>query len=155
MRIREPLAVLSAASLAAFTALPAWAQAPVVAPDLPSPDGDRPGVFAPADWQIWHQTPGSQLMADIEWFSAYTLWLMAVPVSVFVALLIGWVVYRYRHSMNPVPSKVTHNTMVEVVWTVVPVIILVAIAVPSFQLLSEYERPADEVDMTVKTIGYQ
>ena len=162
MRIRKPFTARSAALAGLFmppaallAALPAWAQAPVAAPDLPSPDGDRPGVFAPHDWQIWHQAPGSRLMADIEWFSAYTLWLMAVPVSLFVLALIGWVVYRYRQSMNPVPSKVTHNTLVEIVWTVVPVIILVAIAVPSFQLLSEYERPAEEVDMTVKTIGYQ
>ena len=153
--LRNPLTfILSAlAGMAATGAV--WAQAPVVAPDLPSPDGDRPGVFAPADWQIWHQTPGSELMADIEWFSAYTLWFMAVPVSLFVLALIGWVVFRYRQSANPVPSKVTHNTLVEIVWTVVPVIILVAIAVPSFQLLSEYERPEEEVDMTVKTIGYQ
>ena len=112
-------------------------------------------LYAPHDWQIWHQAPGSDLMANIEWFSAYTLWGMAVPVSLFVLALIAWVAYRYRQSANPVPDKVTHNTLVEIVWTVVPVIILVAIAIPSFQLLSEYERPAEKPTMTVKAIGYQ
>ena len=112
-------------------------------------------LFAPHDWQIWHQAPGSDLMANIEWFSAYTLWGMAVPVSLFVLALIVWVAYRYRQSANPVPDKVTHNTLVEIVWTVVPVIILVAIAIPSFQLLSEYERPAEKPTMTIKTVGYQ
>ena len=112
-------------------------------------------LFAPHDWQIWHQAPGSDLMANIEWFSAYTLWGMAVPVSLFVLALIAWVVFRYRRSANPVPDRVTHNTLVEIIWTVVPVIILVAIAIPSFQLLSEYERPAEKPTLTVKAIGYQ
>lgn len=151
----NPAAWAATAAAWLFATVAVHAQAPVVAPDLPSPDGDKPFVFAPADWQIWHQASGSALMEDIEWFSAYTLFWMAIPVSVFVLALIGWVVYRYRKSANPVPSKVTHNTMVEVVWTVVPVLILVAVAVPSFQLLSVYERPKEEVDMTIKTIGYQ
>ena len=116
---------------------------------------EPPAVFAPPDWGMWHQPAGSTLMANIEWFSAYTLFFMAIPVSLFVLALLAWVIYRYRQSVNPVPSKVTHNTLVEVVWTVVPVIILIAIAVPSFQLLTEYERPSEEVDLTIKATGYQ
>ena len=112
-------------------------------------------VGKPADWEIWHQPAASALMEQIEWFSAYTLWGMAVPVSIFVAALIGYVIWRFSAKNNPTPSKVTHNTAIEVVWTVVPVLILVAIAIPSFQLLSDYERPKEEVDITIKTIGYQ
>ena len=112
-------------------------------------------VFAPENWDMWHQPAGSALMEQIEWFSGFTLWWMAVPVSIFVMVLLGYVMWRFRESANPVPSKTTHNTLVEVVWTVVPVLILVVIAVPSFQLLTDYERPKEEVDLTVKAIGYQ
>ena len=156
--IKGAVALLAAVS-AIVAAGAALAQEGVVPPSSPvpiaSPDGDRPNVFAPHDWQIWHQAPGSDLMANIEWFSAYTLWGMAVPVSIFVLFLIAWTVFRYRASAHPVPDKVTHNTLVEVIWTVVPVIILIAVAVPSFQLLSEYERPAEKPTMTIKTVGYQ
>ena len=68
--------------------------------------------------------------------------------------LLGWVVYRYRESINPVPSQVEHNTVIEVLWTVVPVLILVVIAIPSFRLLFyQYEFP--RADVVVKATGQQ
>ena len=152
LRTKTMLAGLAALSAGTITTMgSALAQTATT----PAAESAPVKVFAPHDWQIWHQEPGSDLMANIEWFSAYTLWGMAVPVSIFVLLLIAYTVFKYRASANPVPDKVTHNTLVEIVWTVVPVIILVAIAIPSFQLLSEYERPAEKPTMTVKAVGYQ
>ena len=78
-------------------------------------------------------------MEYIHWFSWYTLIIVTLIMLLVVALL-GWCAWRYSESANPVPSRVTHNTTVEVLWTVLPVLILVAIAIPSFKLLyGEYD----------------
>ncbi len=92
----------------------------------------------------------------------YALWMhdvILLPVitviSLFVLALLLWVVVRYRKSANPVPSKTTHNTAIEVIWTIVPVIILVIIAVPSISLLArQYETPPENA-ITIKATGYQ
>jgi cytochrome c oxidase subunit 2 len=92
----------------------------------------------------------------------YALWMhnsILMPVitiiSLFVLALLLWVVARYRRSANPEPSKTTHNTFIEVVWTVVPALILVGIAFPSLTLLAkQYKSPPEEA-VTVKAIGYQ
>lgn len=100
-----------------------------------------------------------------EQFSAngdYALWMhdaILLPVitiiSLFVLGLLLWVVARYRRKANPTPSKTTHNTFIEVVWTLVPVLILVGIAIPSITLLArQYETPPEEA-VTIKAIGYQ
>src|SRR5690606_3287320 len=76
-------------------------------------------------------------------------------ISLFVLGLLLWVVVRYNRRANPVPSKTSHNTLIEVVWTVVPVLILVVIAVPSISLLArQYESPPEDA-LTVKVTGYQ
>lgn len=82
------------------------------------------------------------------------VWIMGV-ISVFVLILLFYVVIRYNRRANPTPSRTTHNTLIEVVWTVVPVLILVGIALPSLNLLAkQYESPpADAV--TIKATGYQ
>ena len=92
----------------------------------------------------------------------YALWMhdaILLPVitiiSLFVLGLLLWVVVRYRRGANPTPSKTTHNTLIEVVWTLVPVLVLVAIAVPSITLLArQYETPPEDA-VTIKAIGYQ
>ena len=92
----------------------------------------------------------------------YALWMhdaILLPVitiiSLFVLGLLLWVVARYRRKANPTPSKTTHNTFIEVVWTLVPVLILVGIAIPSITLLArQYETPPEEA-VTIKAIGYQ
>lgn len=92
----------------------------------------------------------------------YALWMhntILLPVitviSLFVLGLLLWVVVRYNRRSNPTPSRTTHNTLIEVVWTVVPVLILVVIAVPSITLLAaQYENPPEEA-VTVKAVGYQ
>lgn len=75
-------------------------------------------------------------------------------VAIFVMILLAWTVLRYRAGANPVPSKNSHNTTIEVIWTVVPALILVVIAFPSFRLLAnQYDPP--KADITIKAIGHQ
>ena len=82
------------------------------------------------------------------------VWVMAI-ISIFVLGLLFWVLIRYNKRANPVPSKTTHNTLIEVIWTLVPVLVLVAIALPSISLLSkQYESPPEDA-VTVKITGYQ
>jgi len=89
------------------------------------------------------------------WMHDRILMPIITVISIFVLLLLLYVVVRYNRRTNPVPSKTTHNTLIEVVWTVVPVIILVIIAVPSISLLArQYETPPEDA-ITVKAIGYQ
>ena len=108
----------------------------------------------PTDWQIWHQPAGSQMMADIEWFDAYTFWFIT-PITVFVMILLLIVIVRFNAKANPTPSKTTHNTFIEFVWTVAPIIILIMIALPSFNLLNSQFDPGEEPTITVKAIGQQ
>lgn len=108
----------------------------------------------PEDWQIWHQPAASPGMEAIIWFDWYTL-AFIVPITIFVFVLLAYVCWNFRASANPEPSKTTHNTAIEVVWTLAPVAILVAIAIPSFQLLTAQFNPPKEPTITVKAIGYQ
>ncbi len=92
----------------------------------------------------------------------YALWMhdailmpIIVVISLFVLGLLLWVVARYRRSANQVPSKTSHNTLIEIVWTVIPVLILVVIAVPSISLLAkQYQSPPEDA-ITIKANGYQ
>ena len=88
----------------------------------------------PSDWQMGLQQSVTPVMDDIVWFHNFLLYLIAA-VSAFVLVLLVIVVVRFNARANPTPTKTTHNTTIEVIWTVVPVLILVAIAVPSFRLL--------------------
>lgn len=83
------------------------------------------------------------------------LWWVMIIISVFVLALLVYVMIRFNKRANPVPSKTAHNTLIEVVWTVVPVLILVAIAIPSISLLAkQYESPPEDA-VTIKVTGYQ
>ncbi|MCF6320282.1 MAG: cytochrome c oxidase subunit II [Rhizobiaceae bacterium] len=108
----------------------------------------------PTNWEIWHQPAGSEMAERIFWFDAYTFWFI-IPITIFVLILLIYVLMRYSAKNNPKPSITTHNTMIEVVWTVVPIIVLIMIAVPSFDLLNRQLAPKAEPDMTVKAVGYQ
>lgn len=89
------------------------------------------------------------------WMHDAILLPLITVVCLFVLGLLLWVVARYRRKANPVPSKTSHNTLIEVVWTLVPVLILVAIAIPSITLLArQYEPPAEDA-VTIKATGYQ
>ena len=88
------------------------------------------------------------------WFHDWLLMPIITVITLFVLLLLLWVIVRYRRGANPVPSRTTHNTTLEVVWTLVPVLILVAIAVPSIRLLAHQYNPP-KADLTVKATGNQ
>lgn len=108
----------------------------------------------PVEWQLGFQQAATPIMEQIRWFEQYTLWFI-VPITLFVSALLAWVIIKYRASVNPVPSRTSHNTLIEVVWTVGPVVILLALAVPSFQLLTAQYNPDDEPTMTIKATGMQ
>ena len=108
----------------------------------------------PQPWQMGFQPAATDIMASIAWFEKYTLWFI-VPITLFVLALLAYVIVKFNKRSNPVPSKTSHNTMIEVVWTVAPVVILLLIAFPSFQLLTKQYTPPSEPELTVKTIGYQ
>jgi cytochrome c oxidase subunit 2 len=107
----------------------------------------------PVDWQMGFQSSASPVMDQIESFHKELLYIVTA-VSLFVAGLLLWVMLKFRASVNPVPSKVHHNTLLEVAWTLIPVIILVVIAIPSFKLLY-YEAEIPKPDVQIKAIGKQ
>jgi cytochrome c oxidase subunit II len=107
----------------------------------------------PYPWQMGLQPSASTIMDSIESFHDLLLWVIAL-ISVFVLVLMIYVCVRFRASANPVPSRATHNTTIEVLWTVVPVLILVAIAIPSFRLLY-FTDVTPQAEMTIKAIGRQ
>jgi cytochrome c oxidase subunit II len=110
-------------------------------------------VGQPAPWQLGLQEAASPVMADIAWFHDLLLWIISAIV-LFVLVLLAIVVLRFNARSNPTPSRTTHNPVLEVMWTLVPVIILVVIAVPSFRLLF-LELDAPKPDLTVKATGKQ
>ncbi|WP_261388633.1 cytochrome c oxidase subunit II [Qipengyuania gaetbuli] len=82
------------------------------------------------------------------------IWVM-VAISAFVLVLLLYTVFRFRRKANPVPSKTSHNTLIEVIWTVVPALILLAIAIPSITLIAKQYEPIPKDAITVKVTGYQ
>ena len=107
----------------------------------------------PLPWQLGLQPPAGSIaeMAD----DLHNLLLVIITlISLFVLALLVYVGIRFRASANPVPSKTSHNTVIEVLWTVIPVLILVGIAVPSFRLLYYLDKTAD-TDMVIKVTGNQ
>ena len=108
----------------------------------------------PHPWQINLQEALSPIEAQIHWFSNYTLWFI-VPITIFVAGLLVYASWKFAEKRNPVASRTSHNTTIEVVWTVAPVIILLFLAIPSFQLLTAQYNPPSEPELTVKATGYQ
>ena len=108
----------------------------------------------PVDGEINLQPQFSEIGQTANGLHMGLVWVMVI-ISVFVLALLIWVVVRYNRRANATPSKTTHNTLIEVVWTVVPVLILVGIAIPSISLLAkQYESPPEDA-VTIKAIGYQ
>ncbi|PTM98481.1 cytochrome c oxidase subunit 2 [Mycoplana dimorpha] len=114
------------------------------------------GAFAdqPVDWQKGLQPAATSIMEEIRWFEQYTLWFIGA-VTLLVLVLLVVVVVKFRQGANPVPSRTSHNTLIEVIWTIGPVIALLFLAVPSFQLLTRQLAPTEEPELTVKATGYQ
>ncbi len=114
------------------------------------------GAFAaqPVDWQLGLQPAATDMMRQIREFEHYTMWFI-VPITLFVLALLIYVCVKFKASANPTPSKTTHNTSIEVVWTLGPILILLAIAVPSFNILTQQLAPEEEPQLTIKATGYQ
>ena len=107
----------------------------------------------PKPWQLGFQDAATNNMTQITTFNDFLLILMTAITLVVLGLMV-FVMLRFNAKANPEPSTTTHNTLVEVVWTVVPILILVIIAIPSFRLLY-YQRVLPEADLTIKATGYQ
>lgn len=108
----------------------------------------------PVPWQLDLQDAATPIMEQIRWFEHYTLWFI-VPITILVLALLAIVMVRFSERRNPVPSKTSHNTLIEVIWTVGPVLILLALAFPSLQLLNDQLELPEEPALTVKATGYQ
>src|SRR5437660_5427482 len=107
----------------------------------------------PAPWEYRLQEAATPVMENITWFHNFLLVLITV-ITLFVLGLLVAVVVKFNARSNPVPSRTTHNTLIEVAWTLLPVLILVAIAVPSFRLLFQ-ELDIPKADLTIKATGTQ
>ena len=114
------------------------------------------GAFAsqPKEWQLGFQNPASDGMRDIVNFHDNLLLPIIIAISVFVLFLMIYVCVRFRASRNPNPSKTTHNVAVEILWTLIPCLILIVIAVPSFKILYKQDT-IPKAEVTIKAIGYQ
>src|SRR5262245_29194427 len=110
------------------------------------------GTGQPSPGQIGFQGAVTPIAEQIHWFHDYVN-VIIFTITAFVLALMLWVMWRFSEKRNPVPSRTTHNTTVEVLWTVIPVLILVAIAIPSFRLLyAQYTFPPP--DLTIKATGH-
>ena len=129
----------------------ALAQSPLPAPDPLAVANNY--VNAPKPWQMWLPRPGSPMEAQIDWLMRYVLWIMAAVVA-FVGALMFYVILRFNHKANKTPSRRTHNLLVEVVWLVVPTILLAVIIGPSLSLIW-LEADDSNPYMTVTVTGHQ
>jgi cytochrome c oxidase subunit 2 len=107
----------------------------------------------PQPWEVTLQPAASPVMENIVWFHNF-LFVLITLITLFVLALLVMVVVKFNAKANPVPSKTTHNTLIEVAWTLIPVLILVGIAVPSFRLLF-LQLDIPKADLTVKATGKQ
>jgi cytochrome c oxidase subunit II len=108
----------------------------------------------PKPWQMTFQPAATSMMEQITWFEHYTLWFI-VPITLLVLALLGYCIFKFRASVNPTPSRTSHNTIIEVIWTVGPVVVLLFLAIPSFQLLTAQYNPPEEPKLTLKATGNQ
>jgi len=144
----EPQVSAAAPAPTATADAPAAAPAPAIDHAAPTP-----GVGVP-DGRMGLQDQVTEVGQQAAGFHNNWLLTLCVVISLFVLALLVWTILRYRRGANPTPSRTSHNTMIEVVWTLVPVLILVAIAIPSIRLIrAQYSPPP--ADLTVKVIGNQ
>ena len=143
MRIVKWLLAVVAGIVFSLSATPfAWAQSAA------------PGVVgAPLPWEMGMQHSYGPIKDRV--IELHNLVLVIITIiTVFVGGLLLWVVFRYNAKRNPVPSQTSHNTVLEIAWTVIPVLILVVIAIPSFRLIY-YQDRTPTPDMTIKVVGHQ
>jgi cytochrome c oxidase subunit 2 len=110
-------------------------------------------IGAPRPWEMGMQAAAGPLKQ--EQIDLHNLVLVIITlITLFVAGLLGWVMWRYNAVRNPLPSRTAHHTLLEIAWTVIPVLILVIIAIPSFRLIYYEDKPRD-ADLTIKVTGHQ
>lgn len=141
MRAQMKLIALAAGRIALFAAAVLFPAAALAGTGQPSP------------WQLGLQTAVTPVMGDIAWFHDFLLYIITA-ITLFVLVLLVIVMVKFNARANPTPSRTTHNTLIEVIWTVVPVMILVAIAIPSFRLLF-FQLNIPQADLTIKATGKQ
>ena len=111
------------------------------------------GEGQPSNWQKGFQTPVTSIAENINWLHDFVNYII-IAIAFFVLVLLVMVIMRFNERANPTPSRTTHNTGLEVAWTVIPILILVVIAIPSFRLLfAQYTFPPP--DLTIKAVGNQ
>jgi cytochrome c oxidase subunit 2 len=166
--LAQDAAVAPAAQVAESTAAPVAGAAEEAAPAVAEAAGEAYVPLGPEMIKGMPTDPREDMLAGLTFqdqYSAdgeYALWMhdaillpLITIISLFVLGLLLWVVARYNRRSNPVPSKTSHNTLIEIIWTGLPVVILVLIAIPSMILLSrQYESPPKDA-LTVKVTGYQ
>lgn len=107
----------------------------------------------PHEWQMNFQEAASPIMLELHSFHNFLLFI-TTAIVVFVSLLLIYVIFRFNAKRNPIPAKFTHNIAIEIIWTIIPIIILIIIAVPSFRILKMAEH-IPVADVTVKVVGSQ
>ncbi len=127
----------------------------LAAPALAAQGSSEPLIGQPTPGAIGLQLPASPMKEQMEWFHNDLLMPVITIISLFVMVLLLWIIIRYNRRANPVASKTTHHTLLEVIWTVVPVLILIVIVVPSIKLLYFTERSPEGTEMTLKVTGHQ
>ncbi len=129
-------ATVTAVACSALAGAPAWAQ-----------------MGQPIDGQMGMQLPATSVARAIHDFYDFAN-IIIIVITAFVLALLAWIIFRFNERRHPIPSKTTHNSLLEVAWTVIPVFILVVLAIPSFKLLNlQYSYP--KPDLTIKATGYQ
>jgi cytochrome c oxidase subunit II len=129
------------------------AVAAVIMSVLPIGGAAHAGLGQPSPWQLGFQQSATEVMDRITWFHDVLLWIITA-ITLFVLGLLLIIFVRFNARANPTPTKTTHNTLLEVLWTIVPVAILVFIAIPSFKLLF-LQLSIPQADITVKATGKQ
>lgn len=154
-----PVAAPATATPAAATPAPATPATEAKADAAPKgsyvPMKPTAGIGQPVDGGIDFQ---HQVTANGEyayWLSNAVLLPLMVVISLLVLGLILWIIARYRQSANPSPSKTSHNTIIEVLWTIIPIFVLLMVAVPSIKLIAKQYQPAPKDAVTIKVTGYQ
>ena len=137
----------------AVPAADAPATATTATPAFPQ-GAPTPGVGMPTAERLGLQTQVTELGQRAAGFHNGPLLWMCLIISVFVLVLLAYTMFRFRRGANPEPSRTSHHTMLEVVWTLVPVLVLVAIAIPSIRLLAAQYSPPP-ADLTIKVVGHQ
>jgi cytochrome c oxidase subunit 2 len=136
------------------TALKGGALGALVAGGVLAPQAAALADGKPHEWEIGFQKAASPVMEELTWFHNDLLLPIIIAITAFVLFLLLYVMWRFSEKRHPTPSRTTHNSLIEILWTVIPVIILIVIAVPSFKLLY-FADHAKDPEMTLKAIGHQ